>query len=241
MARRSRSSWLEPRRPRRGVAEAGLAPFVVVVAPSRVQALGGEDVVEPVTGLANRARVHHPGDILSLPAVQLAKDVDEVPLGEPHEQAALGGVPTLLPLGVIGGEGLHLAGVGLVAGDVEVAAEDPLALTLTGEGVVEGLARRDLDEAVRGSRWDVGVVDFDGTGRRLADRRQHTLGLRRSDRGQLRELPARSGQVEQAPAVAKAARVHGVAEAGIGQSTAPGVGRARPDLLQRYDVGPEPR
>src|SRR4051794_15371872 len=110
---------------------------------------------------------------------------------------------------MVDGERLDLAVLALVARGIEVAAEDAVAAGRPRQALEERLAGLDLRQAVARRGWDVNVMDLDQPGGRVRDRRHRTLGLRGRDRGQLGQLPAAGGQVEEAAAVPKRGRVDG--------------------------------
>src|SRR5262245_3415200 len=96
-------------------------------------------------GLSSLSRVEDPARVLALQAVQRAKDVEEVPLGQPGQDRTLCRVPARERIGAVGGERDHLALRRLHSRGVEVAAEDAMALGGPREREVDRLAGLDLE------------------------------------------------------------------------------------------------
>ena len=187
---------------RRVVAETDLTPLVDVVAVDESEARRCEHVVEAVRCLAAGSRVNDPRGVLPVVSVGGAECVDQIPFRKPDQQGPLRRVPALHVLRMVGSKGLHLTVLALPPRGVQIAAEDPVAIADPGEALEQRFAGLHLDQAVGGSRRDVGVVDSTARTRirRLPRGRARAAVLRSPG---ARQVPPTCGQVEQAAGAAK--------------------------------------
>jgi hypothetical protein len=146
------------------VAQAVVAPGVVVDAPNRAQLGRGEDVVETPAAVVAGAPAPGPARLASRVAVEGAKGVVVTEVSETWDDAELAGIPLRSSLDAepsprVARERHHAAIRQLPAGRVEVAAEDARARGRGREPAPDRLEGSDLDPAVARVRH-VDAVDL---------------------------------------------------------------------------------